>query len=93
MRVDSVAYRIKGGEGAELMQIGEQLIITESLIPFVCDKSRRSIQLIYQLSPVEQNSKRQTCRLTFSGSSINRSIWQEFRFVETPTPLVKQIYV
>jgi len=35
----------------ELMQIGKQLIAMKSLIRFVCDKSRRSIQLIYQLSP------------------------------------------
>lgn len=39
------------GERAKLTRISEQLIAAESLIRFVCDKSRWSIQLIYWLSP------------------------------------------
>lgn len=74
------------------MQIGKQLIATESLIRFVYDKSRQSIQLICQLSAAEQNSRRQACCLAFFGSSVytvNKSIRQECWPAGTPT-LVKQ---
>lgn len=45
------------------METGKQLI------RFVCDKSQ-SIQLIYQFSTAEQNSRRQACCLAFFGSPV-----------------------
>lgn len=75
---NSLIYRMLMNERANFMRIGEQLIAAKSLIQFVCDKSRRSIQLIYQL-PLLRNGatsirpRRAVCH--FPVQLVNRSIW------------------